>query len=372
MYIAVNLLFVRPSKIGGVETFVVNLVENLLKIDKKNKYLFVVARNNRKLFNLKNNECLELGFDNHSRVKRIFFEQFFLPKELKKRKIDLIIMPGNTGLIKCSCRSLLIVHDLISFVYPEYYSLLRRFYLQNLIRYSCKKADKIIAASQNTKNDIIKYLHISQGKIKVIYEGVDFKKFFETGKEKNENFIQKRYGIKRYIFSPTSLYPHKNNHLLIKTFARLKKEKKIPQKLIISGIDPYNKLNWIRDLINENEMKDEIFFIGRVPDKYMPCLYREAEAMIYLSSYEGFGLPIIEAMAAGCPVLTSNRSSLPEVAGDAGIIVDSSDIQEVVDKIHILLTDNKLRQECINKGLLRAKSFSWEKVAQELIKSYVY
>lgn len=371
MHIAINLLFVRPNQIGGVETFVVNLVKNLLEIDKKNKYFFIVTKNNKKLFDFKRSQCLELHFNNSSRIKRIFFEQFFLPQELKKKKIDLLIMPGNTGLVKCPYKSLLIVHDLISFVYPKYYSLLRRIYLQNLIRYSCKKADKIIAVSQSTKNDIIKYINIDKDKINVVYEGVDFEKFFKAEKDKNENFIQKQYGIKRYVFSPTSLYPHKNNNLLVEVFTKLKKEKKIPQKLIITGIDPYNKSDWINNIINKKGMKDEIFYIGRVPDKYMPALYREAEAMIYLSAYEGFGLPIIEAMAAGCPVLSSNKSSLPEVVGEAGIIIDPSNVQEIVNKTYTLLTDKNLRERYINKGLIRAKNFSWEKVAQELIKSYV-
>ena len=372
MYIAINLLFLRHSKVGGSETFVVNLVKNLLKIDKENKYLFIVSQNNERILivNSENVEYLKLNFDNNSRIKRVFFEQFILPQKLKERKIDLLIAPGNTGLIRCPCRQLLIVHDLIYFVYPGYYSLAKRIYLQNLVKYSCRKADRVIAVSQNTKKDIIKYTKTEKDKINVIYEGVNFERFSSYKKEEAKNFIQKQYGVQNYVYSPTSLYPHKNNDLLVKVFAKIKKEKKIPQKLLITGIDPYRKANWLKNIIVKYGMENEIFYLGKVPVKHLPYLYSGADLTIYLSSYEGFGLPILEAMAASCPVLSSNNSSLSEVVGGAGILVNPFDTEEVVNKMHELLINESLKKECIEKGLARAKKFSWEKAAQRLIKIY--
>lgn len=372
MRIGVNTLFMIPGKVGGSEIFVMNLLRHLLKVDKKNKYLFIVCRNNKTVFNInsKNVEYLEFNFDNSSRSKRLFFEQIILPQKLKEKKIDLLIAPGNTGLIQCPCKQLLIVHDLIYFVYPKYYSLIKRIYLQNLVRYSCKKANRIAAVSQNTKKDIVKYIKAKEDKINVIYEGVDFEKFSKFKKEEAKKFIQKQYGVQEYVYSPTSLYPHKNNDLLIEAFAKLKKEKKISQKLLITGNDPYKKIDWLKGIIAKYGMENEAFYLGRVPAEHLPFLYSGADITVYLSKYEGFGLPVLEAMAAGCPALSSNRSSLPEVVGKAGVLVDPFNIESVVNKMNKLLTNDSLRKECIEKGLVRAKQFSWENVAQRLIKVY--
>jgi len=372
MNIAINTLSIVPGKVGGTETFLVNLVKNLLNIDRENRYLLIVSRSNKRIFNFnsENVEYLEFGFDNNSRIKRVFFEQFILHKKLKKKAVDSLIVPGNTGLIRCPSKQLLIVHDLIYFIYPKYYPLIKRIYLHKLVRYSCRKADRIATISQNTKSDIIKYTGVSEGKIDVIYEGVDFERFSKIKKDEAKEFIQRQYGIQGYIYSPTSLYPHKNNDLLVKTFAKLKNEKKIQQKLIITGIDPYKRTNWLEGIITKYRMENEIFYLGRVPDKYLPYLYKGADLMVYLSSYEGFGLPILEAMASECPVLSSNRSSLPEVVGDAGILVDPFNIEEVANKMHKLLTNEILRERFINKGLIRAKQFSWKDVAKRLIKIY--
>ena len=370
MRIAINLLFLRPGKVGGSETFSVNLVKNLLKIDRENRYLLIVSQNNKKIFNFnfQNVEYLEFDFDNSSRLKRIFCEQFILPRKLNERKVDLFIAMGNTGLICCPCKQLLIIHDLIYFVYPKYYPLIKRIYLHKLVRYSCRKTDRIATMSQNTKNDIIKHTGVSEDRIDVIYEGVDFERFTKIRKDKAKEFIKKQYGIQCYIYSPTSLYPHKNNDLLVKIFAKLKNKKKIQQKLIITGIDPYKKINWLKDIIAKYGMENEIFYLGRVPDKHLLCLYKGADLMVYLSSYEGFGLPVLEAMASGCPVLSSNRSSLPEVVGDAGVLVSPFNIEEISNKMYKLLTSKVLRERCIDKGLIHAKQFSWKNVAKRLIK----
>jgi len=149
-----------------------------------------------------------------------------LPKKLREQKADLLIAPANTGLINSPCKQLLIIHDLIYFVYPEYFSLAKKLILKFKLKYSCKKATRIAAVSQNTKNDIIKYIGEKEEKIDIIYEGVDFEKFSKITKEEGQNFIKAQYGIQKYIYSPTSLWQHKNNDLLVKAFTKLKKEKK--------------------------------------------------------------------------------------------------------------------------------------------------
>ncbi len=352
----------------------VNLIENLIRIDNKNEFLFIVSQNNKKrfIFNSKNIEYLEFNFDNNSRIKRVFFEQFVLPKKLKEKKVDLLIAPGNTGLIYCPCKLMIIIQSILYFTYPKFFSLGKRKYLQTLVKYSCRKSEKIITVSNHIKQDIIKYTNINPDKIDIIYEGVNFK-FFNKKKEE-VNFTQEilvQHKIKEnYIFSPTSLYNYKNNDFLIKAFALVKKKKKIPQKLVIVGVDPYNKVNELRKLIQKFNLNEEIVYLGSASYKYMPTFYREADLTVFLSSYESFGLPILEAMASGCPVLSSNQSSLPEIVGDAGLLVNPFNIEEVANMMYELLTDDNLREKCIAKGLARAKQFSWESVAMRLIKIY--
>jgi len=153
---------------------------------------------------------------------------------------------------------------------------------------------------------------------------------------------------------------------------KIKKGKKGNTKTYNYRVDPYNKIDWLRNIISKENMENEIFYLGRVPYKHLLSLYGGADITIYLSSYEGFGLPVLESMAAGCPVLSSNRSSLPEVVGDAGILVDPFNIEDVASKMYELLTNGDIRKRCINKGFVRAKEFSWENVARRLIKIYSY
>ncbi|MCD6193224.1 MAG: glycosyltransferase, partial [Candidatus Aminicenantes bacterium] len=178
------------------------------------------------------------------------------------------------------------------------------------------------------------------------------------------------YGIQHYIYSPTSLYPHKNNDLLIKAFLKLKKTKKLPHKLIITGIDPFNKAGWLKSLIHKYNLDNEVFYFGWISREYIPFFYKGADLVVYLSSYEGFGLPVLEAMASGCPILASNRGSLPEVVAQAGITVDPENIRDVSLKMYDLLINKAIREYYINKGFSRVKKFSWEGVAKRVIKIY--
>ena len=372
MIIAINTLAIRPGKVGGTEVFLVNLIKNLLKIDKKNKYLIIVSKNNKKIFqfNFENVEYLEQDFDNSFKIARIFFEQFILPKKIKQKGIDVLISPTNTGLLYCPVKSLLIVHDLIYFIYPQYYSLIRKYYLQKLVQYSCKKAHKIIAISQNTKNDIIKYTGVSEQKIQMIHSGVDLEYFAKIERNYAKQVIFKKYGINDYIYSPVSLFPHKNIDVLVKVFNKVKKRKKISHKLIITGGDPFKKSKELEDLIYKYKLEDEIFYLGRVPQKMIPYFYKAADLMVYLSSYEGFGLPVLEAMASNCPVLSSDKASLPEIVGNAGLLVSPSNLEEIANKMYEILNNENLQKNLISRGVERVKSFSWEKTVKELINIY--
>ena len=373
MKIAINLLSTVPNQIGGVETFLVNLVQSLLKTDVENEFLLLVCENNKSIFNFEvnNSKQITCNVDNNSRVKRVLYEQIVLPFILKQHNIDLLIAPGNTGLIFRNCKILVIVYDLISFVIPEIFPLTKRLYIHNFVKYSCKNADKILTSSANTKKDIVKYTGVDENKIDIIYGGVDNKKFCGHSKESALNFLSEKYGISgQYIYSPTSFYKHKNNDILLKAFAELKKTKAIKHKLIITGFDPYNEFGKFQQLAEDYNVADDVFFLKVIPFEHIPFLYSGADLTVYLSRYEGFGLPLLEAMASKCPVLSSNQSCLPEVIGDAGLLVNPYNTNEIVEKMFELLNNENLRKEYIEKGLSRVQEFTWENVARRLIQTY--
>lgn len=373
MKIAINTLSIKPNQMGGTEIFLTNLIKNLINLDQNVEFFLIVSKNNQSTFpfNSKNVRFKLINFDNTSQIKRIFIEQMLLPIWLRKEKIDCLIAPGNTGLLYSPCKVIVIVHDVIFCVYPESYSRLRKLYLQNFIKFSCKKADKVVTMSNNTKRDIGRYLDINMGKVGVIFEGVDFEYFFTKSKAATSHQILRSNGIEgKYIYSPTSLYPHKNNEILIKAFARLKRERGIPHKLVITGFDPLNKENELRDLIKHYGVQEDVLYLGAIPNEHIPAMYGGADLTSYLSLYEGFGLPVLEAMVSGSPVICSNRSSLPEIVRDAGVLVDPLDINEITAKMYDLLTNKDLREGYVKRGLNRAKQFSWKNSAKRLIETY--
>lgn len=369
MKIAINLLFLRPGKVGGSEVFSRNLVESLLRIDKKNDYILLVSENtkNELVFNRKT-EYLVCNFNNRSILKRVLFEQFVLPVTLRKKKIDLLINLGNTALLFSALKQVLVVHDLMYFVFPEYFSFLKRNYLRIMVWLSCRKAGRIATVSTHTKKDLVKFVKTDFKKITVIYAGVDEEKFSKAQQPaKVDHSDWHTFGRGDYVYSPTSIYPHKNNFSLIQAFAKLKKEREIIHKLIITGVDPYNKKEALAGEIKQLEMENDIFYLGSVPFDHVPPIYHNAAVVVYLSEYEGFGLPVLEAMAAEVPVLCSDRSSLPEVVGNAGVLADPHDIHDIAGKLHALLTDTALRNQCITYGIKQVKRFSWEKTARKMI-----
>jgi glycosyltransferase involved in cell wall biosynthesis len=228
-----------------------------------------------------------------------------------------------------------------------------------------KNVDMIITVSKSTKKDVIKCLKFPEEKIKVIYNGVDerFKPL------KNYNDVLHKYNINPpYILYIGTLEPRKNIPALIKAFYKLKK-RGIRHKLVIVGKKGW-KYKQIFRVVEDLNLRRDVVFTGYVSYNDLPKFYSAADLFVYPSLYEGFGLPPLEAMACGCPVITSNVSSLPEVVGDAGFIVDPSDIGGLSRTIKELLANDSLRENVIRKGLKRIKEFSWEKTAKESLKVY--
>lgn len=257
--------------------------------------------------------------------------------------------------------------DIIRHTYPQnrFDYLIGRYLYQGL-----KQADKLIAISEYTKGDLTKYLKISEDKITVVHQGVDHEKYKPMPKDDE---IVNKYKLPedmKIILYVGAEYPRKNLPTLIEAFGKLKKDYEGVKLVKAGNPQTGGAREKLIKLINKLGLENEIIFTDFVPEEDLPKLYNAADLFVFPSFYEGFGLPPLEAMACGTPVITSNASSLPEVVGDAGIMVDPHDVVGLAKAMYDVLTNDPLRENLVKKGLQRAKLFNWEKTARETLKVY--
>ena len=288
---------------------------------------------------------------------KFLWSQVFLPLSLIKNNIDIFFSPAHYSPRFISIPYVVTIHDLSFFRYPEDFRKRDLLKLTLWTNYSVKRAKKIIAVSQATKKDILKIYKLADEKIKVIYNG------FEKIKSKSGKWL--RNIPKNYFLFVGTLQPRKNLATLINAFNLF--QKNYPQfELIIAG-----KKGWLYESlfkqVSDLGLTDKVFFTDYISDKQLEFLYRNAFAFVLPSLYEGFGIPILEAMSFNCPVIASFSSSLPEIGGDACLYFNPLDENDLVKKMKILLENNQLRKELIKKGRQRVKQFSWKKCAQETL-----
>lgn len=266
-------------------------------------------------------------------------------------------------------RTLLTVHDLSFLRYPECAFPRLRAYLAKVVPRSLKRADHVLADSQATKQDLIELLGVPPDKISVVYGGIE-ERFTPAADPTGDALVRQKYGFDQpYIFSVGTLEPRKNYVRLIRAYHRLDQEAGGAPPLVIAG-----GKGWLYEgIFAEVErlgLGKRVRFLGYVQDADLPALYRGADLFAFPSLYEGFGFPPLEAMACGCPVVCSNSSSLPEVVGDAAILVDPTDEEQIAHALYAGLTDAALRETLIERGLARAARFTWPAAARRLLAEY--
>jgi len=264
-------------------------------------------------------------------------------------------------------RTVLTVHDLSFLRVPETASPGLRRYLEDVVPRSVQRANYVLADSEATKHDLIRYYQTAAEKIEVLYSGVD-SRFRPITDTLEINRVRQQYNIldRPYILSVGTVQPRKNYPTLIEAVSRLNHPEICV--VIVGG------KGWLDDpifeAIHKLRMQDRVIFAGFVADDDLPALYSGSLCMALPSLYEGFGLPVLEAMACGVPVITSNLSSLPEVAGEAGILVTPTSLDEITNALERIITDTALRETMITRGLHQAQKFSWETGAQQLLRVY--
>jgi len=282
---------------------------------------------------------------------RMFWTQFIFP--LYAKKYDLIIALTEYDACIFLKNQLLIVHSTVPFLFPNLPTKYK-FYTYKLLPKILKKCQKIITVSNALKKELVELFNIASEKNFVIYEGVDFKKFFKADENEVLNFKEKYQINEDFVLAVGHSHPIKNFSSVIEAFQIVRKKYKI--KLVIAGL---TEKKFVQDR--------DIIYVGHIPNDKLYILYSAAKCFVFPTLHEGFGLPPLEAMACGCPVVVSDKGSLPEVCGDAAVYVNPYDPQSIAGGILKVLTDENLRQNLIQKGYQQVKKFSWEQTVKKFL-----
>lgn len=352
----------------GIGRYFKGLLQGLQKINSKNhQFLFFFNQKipqfiQQKIKNVisKNQNWKVIQIKSHSKS---FSQHFLLPFELKKYQLDLFLTVTHGFTLFNPCKTVLVIFDLIYKHYPQNYSLKAKIFDQLLLPLALKKSSLILTDSNDAKQDVVNFFHTDPEKIISILLAPDpiFQKMENIKKENFLLFVGNRR-------------PHKNLKRLLEAFGRVANNHRFPKQLkllIIGDIDSKGRdqdSQGIFQTINKLGLNDKIEIKGRVDDEQLCLLYNQAFALVHPSLHEGFGLTILEAMACGCPVITSNISSMPEVAGDEATLVNPESVDSIANGIKTMLhLDAAQYQSIVEKGLKQARKFSWEKTIKETL-----
>lgn len=348
----------------GIGRYIRNILQNIAGIDGNNQYSVLVNDSSEYLLESGNLKFCTTRFKVPIYSIR---EQFMLPSDIRRQDPDLVHYPSFNVPRLSAAPAVVNIHDLTYLVQPEACpNFAARLYAGYMLRMAAKKAARIITGSEYTKKDIVKRLGVAPGRITVIYNGVD-SLFRPSGEGEAAQRVAARYGITEdFIFYVGNHGVNKNLKRLLEAFSMLKRR---DCQLILAGkTDPRRKP--LYDLVGTLGLEGRARFIGVVPEEDLPCLYSTARLFVFPSLQEGFGLPPLEAMACGTPVVSSNATSLPEVVGDAAVTFDPEDTESMAGAIERVFGNRGLREELKGKGLERVKKFSWRTAAEKTLKVY--
>jgi glycosyltransferase involved in cell wall biosynthesis len=361
-------------QIAGIGRYTRGLVNALAKIDRINEYVLFTAGGKSSEEWPANFKCRSVPLSD--RIFAIVWHRLRLPiwVEAFIGRVDVFHSPDFLIPPVRKAKTIVTVHDLSFIRLPECADANLRIYLEKAVPRSVERADLVLADSENTKDDLVELLGVPRSKVKVIYPGVD-ERFRPLKDELALNDVRKRYELpSRFILSLGTLEPRKNLTRLIEAFSLLSLLSPFPfpfspLSLVIAGGKGWLYEDIFRK-VEELGLGERVVFTGFVSDADLPVIYNLAELFVFPSLYEGFGLPVLEAMACGTPVVTSNSSSLPEVVGEAGLMVDPMDVEGLAEAMWRALSDHPLRERMIRSGMRRARGFTWEKSAEELLSLY--
>jgi len=362
MKIAVDL---RRIENPGIGRYMKNLFQTICRLDQHNEYLLIVPPGYDGFRpDSKHVQVVPDGSKYYS-----FREQWVLPRLLAREAVELFHSPHFLLPWHCPCPSVVTIHDVIYLVFKQDLpSFIGRQYYRFQIGFSGQHSDAIITASEFSRTEIVKHLGVPADKIRVIYSAPD-PQFQNIDSRQAEAHVAERFGIRPpFLFNVGLQFQRKNLQRLLGAFAQLGERRKGFQ-LILAG--PFGPIKGqLESLVARKNLQKAVRFLGPVTDFDLVALYNSAMALVFPSLYEGFGFPVVEAFACGTPVITSNISSLPELAGDAALLVDPTNVEEIREAMDRVIGDEGLRRSLIQKGFAQVQKFTWDRTAQQTLDVY--
>lgn len=370
MKIGIEAQRIFRKKKHGMEVVTIELINHLQKIDKENEYVIFVKDG-------EDRECIRET--ENFKIRTIpgitypDWEQIHLPKAIRKEKLDLVHFTSNTASLFINIPIVLTLHDII---YLEsinfsgtHYQNIGNLYRRLIVPKIVKKSKAIITVSKYEKKRIDEHFSLNNDKVKVVYNAKDsaFKKIVDDDLLNN---VKKKYDFPgEFILFLGNTAPKKNSERLIRAYIKYAQKCETPLPLVVLDLARSYILNILKEMEME-KYEDRIITKDYIAHEDLLVVYNLATIFIYPSLRESFGLPIIEAMACGTPVITSNTSAMPEVAGNAALLINPLDEEDIAEKIYSLATDSSLLQDLKEKGYKRSEEFSWEKTAMEVLEIY--
>ena len=370
MRIGIEAQRIFRAKKHGMDIVALEMIRSLQKIDKENEYFIYVKPG-------EDSGCLELSDNFHLRlVKGLTYadwEQLWLRSAMKKDKIDLAHFTSNTAPLIMNIPLVITIHDII---YLEKFSFggttyqnLGNLYRKYVVPKVANKAFTIVTVSEFERQTIKHGLQMDDSQVKVVYNGIS-EKFRPIEDQNLRARVKQEYNLPdRFIFFIGNTAPKKNMKGTIAAYASYRKSVKEPLPLVILECTPEQLAAYAKEL-DEPELVKHIHLTGYIKHDLLPCLYSMCDLFLYPSYRESFGIPILEGMACGAPVITSNTSSMPEVSGGAAHLVDPNNIVEIADAMTKVLTDNEYRCSLVSKGLHNAQKYTWKNTAEGMLAIY--
>lgn len=371
MRVGVNTLFLIPGKVGGSETY---LRETLHAIASGHEDVQFVLFTNRENDNLLRGllgsaprvEYCPLAFRATNRASRVLREQLQLPLAVRRSNVDLLWSPGYTSPVFCSCPQVVTIHDMQYKQYPEDFTLSARLALDILVRAGARRCRAIIAVSQFAKNEILNYTPARPQNVHIVHEGVDAM----FSRSLTEDMIRDRarsllHSDLPFLLCVGNTYPHKNVHMLAKTFGTMLKE--IPHLLVIVGAPDSGEYLLTR-AVNQLGRRDRVVRLGYRSQEDLMALYQAADLLVLPSLYEGFGLPVLEAMMSELPVVATRHGAIPEVGGDCVRYFDETGDGDLARSIREMLDmGDQERDVWVERAKARAQQFTWKRTAEQTV-----
>ncbi|MCF6364937.1 MAG: glycosyltransferase family 4 protein [Bacteroidales bacterium] len=365
MKIAVNTRLLIENKLDGIGWFTYETLKRITKSHPEHEFFFLFDRKYSDKFIFSDNVTpIVINPPARHPVLWYFWFEFSVKKILKKIKADLFISPDGYLSLSSTVRQISVIHD-INFVHrPQDLPFLTRKYYNYFFPKFAKKAYKIATVSEYSKQDIIRQYNIPNNKIKVVYNGCN-EMYAPVSEDIKQKTKQKYSDGKNYFIFIGTLHPRKNIARLFKAFEKFKSETDSDFKLVIVGTKMFMTKD-IEQAFADSNFKNDIIFTGRLSPEELHNVLASAFAMTFVSLFEGFGIPLIEAMNCNVPIISSNTTSLPEVAGSSAIFVNPFKVDEIKDAMKKITENEDLRNNLVDKGRKRKEVFSWDKAAEKL------